>query len=63
MKVQAKTMGFYKGRRYREGAEFEVPEGTASKWFEPVTVQTAPSKPVASKSAPKGKPEKADDLV
>lgn len=37
MKVRAKQLGFYKGRR-REGDVFEVPEGWKAKWTEPVSV-------------------------
>jgi hypothetical protein len=37
MKVKAIALGFYGGKRRRVDEEFDVPDGTKSKWFEPVT--------------------------
>lgn len=48
MQVRALKDGFYKGRRVRAGAVFEVAEGIKGKWFEPVGL----SKPAAAKAAP-----------
>ena len=36
MTVVAHFMGFYGGERRRPGDQFEVPDGTKSKWFAPV---------------------------
>jgi len=42
MKVEAIAQGFYKGRRYREGAQFDVPSGTTGKWFVPAAAIEKP---------------------
>ena len=63
MRVIANQRGFFDGLR-EPGDEFEVPQGTSGRWFEPV------EKPEVKKSSkPKAEPkaplegEKADDLV
>lgn len=55
-KAVALSMGFYKGKRIREGQEFEVPAGTKGKWF---TVEgAAPEKTKKAEKAPaKAEPE------
>jgi hypothetical protein len=47
MKVKATRFGYFEGRR-REGAEFEVPDGTIGSWFEPVP-ETPAEEEVATK--------------
>lgn len=51
MKVKALEAGFFAGNRVREGAVFEVPEGTKGKWFVPVDE-------VKAEPAPKAKGKK-----
>jgi len=76
MIVVAHFMGFYGGERRRPGDQFEVPDGTKSKWFSPVGEKLAggkkapalPGPAVAPKAGgkkapalPSDEPAKADD--
>jgi len=54
MKVIALQAGFYGNSRVRIGQEFEVPEGTKGRWFEPVEHNKAPKGAKAEDKAPKG---------
>lgn len=46
MKVIALEQGFYGGKPVEAGTEFEVPEGSKSRWYAPVGNEPkAPAKP------------------
>lgn len=54
MLVKANQIGFYNGRRYREGAVFEVQDGAVAKWFDPAATKSVE----AEVKKPKAKAEK-----
>jgi hypothetical protein len=62
MLVKANAMGFYDGKRRREGDVFEVKDGIKSKWFDPVSKGTKPEVKVVEKEKPKALSELGKEI-